>query len=237
MDRTNRRLVLIALVFACLAGLGIYLFLSNLQTAATIEHTDGVVVALTNIPARTVINSSMVEVQRVPKGTSHGQAFTALDQVVGKTTTGTIVAGEQVLQSRLFSNAESAGLSYQLEKGKRAVSVGINSRIAVAYLVRPGDAVDVLLSYEQLKVDSQRESHTAVMLQNILVLAVGGELRAGSRAPADAETITLAVSPAEAEKIAWAEDYGRIRLALRPATDEQLTNTPGQSAKTVAGGK
>ncbi|MGI6358030.1 MAG: Flp pilus assembly protein CpaB [Bacillota bacterium] len=236
MERTNRRLILIALVFACMAGLGIYLFMDNLQTVTTIEHTDAVVVALTNIPARAVVNGNMVEVQRVPKGTVHIQAVTTLDQVVGKTTTGAIVAGEQVLQSRLFANAESAGLSFQLPEGKRAVSVGINSRIAVSYLLRPGDAVDVLISYEQTE-GNQRESHTAVMLQNIKVLAVGSELRVGARAPGDAETITLAVSPAEAEKLAWAEDYGRIRLALRPATDEKLISTPGQSATTVAGGR
>lgn len=234
MERTNRRLLLIALLFACLLGLGIYRFLNSLQAMATIENTDQVVIALQDIPARTLISGDMVRVQAVPLGSRHPQAATRLDQVLGRVSTQPIIAAEQILTDRLFASAQESGLSYQLAEGKRAVSIGINSRVAVAYLIRPGDAVDVILAYE---LPVTRESHTAIMLQDILVLAVGNELKIGSKAASDAETITLAVTPEQAEKIAWAENYGLIRLALRPATDQQLVATPGQSAKTVAGGR
>jgi pilus assembly protein CpaB len=234
MERTNRRLLLLALLFALLLGLGIYRFLDNLQSATVVKNTDQVIIATRDIPARTVISAEMVSLQRVPIGTRHPQAAASLEQVLGKVTTEPLVAAEQVLSGRLFASAEASGLAFQLPSGKRAVSIGINSRIAVAYLVRPGDAVDVLISYETA---TTREPHTAVMLQNIIVLAVGGEMKQGSRAPEDSETITLAVTPAQAEQLTWAEDYGRIRLALRPATDQQLVATPGQKAITVAGGK
>lgn len=234
MERTNRRLLLIALLFACLLGLGIYRFLANLQAMATVKNTDQVVVAVQDIPARTMVGADMVKTERVPLGTRHPLAATTLDQVLGKVSTQPIVADEQVLTTRLFTSVQDSGLAYQLPEGKRAIAIGINSRIAVAYLVRPGDAVDVVLSYE---MPVTRESHSAVILQDILVLAVGNELKTGNKAPADAETLTLAVTPDQAEKLAWAEDYGRIRLTLRPATDQQLIATPGQSAKTVAGGR
>lgn len=234
MERTNRRLLLISLLFASLVGLLVFRFFSSMQAMATLEHTDAVVVATQDIPARTLISGDMVKLERVPTGTRHARAAISLDQVLGKVSTQPIVAGEQVLSSRFFASAETSGLAYQLPEGKRAVSVGINSRIAVAYLVRPGDSVDVLVSYEQV---GTRESHSALMLQNILVLAVGNELRVGSRASSEAETLTLAVTPAQAEQLTWAEDYGRIRLSLRPATDEQLSATTGQSARTVAGGR
>lgn len=234
MERTNRRLLLVALLFACLLAFGIYRFLSNLQTIATIKNTDQVVVATQNIPAKTVIGPDMVKIEPVPRGTRHALAARSLDQVIGKISIQPIVGLEQVLTSRLFTSVSESGLAYQLPVGTRAVSVDINSRIAVAYLLRPGDSVDVLISYE---LPVTRESHSAVMLQNILVLAIGTESNIGAVAPPDAATITLAVAPAQAEYITWAEDYGRIRLALRPAGDQQLVATPGQSAKTVASGR
>ena len=123
-------------------------------------------------------------------------------------------------------------MSYQLAGGFRAISIGINQKISVAYQVRPGDFVDVIVSYEQATV--ARESTSAIMLQGILVLAVGSEMKAGAAAPVTAETITLAVKPDQAERLVWAEDYGKIRLVLRPVSDSQNVYTPGATAHSVA---
>jgi pilus assembly protein CpaB len=232
---TNRRLILLALLVAVVAGYGVFVFFSHLQEMANQEHTDEVVVALRNIPARSLITADMVAAQRVPKGQRHAQAFVGLNDVLGKVTTQSIIAGEQVLSSRLYATGSQSGLAYQLENGQRAVSIAISELNAVAKLVRPGDRVDIVLSSKWPSDD--KTDRSVIMLQNIKVLAVGSEMRNGSPAPAEASTLTLAVTPGDAEKVIWAQNYGDINLILRPATDHNIVPTPGQRNATVAGGK
>jgi pilus assembly protein CpaB len=231
MDRTSKRLILLAVLFALLVGLGVYRFLASLENMSVVQYTEEVVIAIKDIPARTTVTFDMVEVERVPVGTRHEKAFTQIAQVIGQVTTQPIVAGEQTLSSRLFASAQQAGLSYQLATGFRALSVGINQRISVAYQVRPGDFVDIIVSYEP----TQQTTESVIMLQNIQVLAMGQEMKAGTAAPTTAETITLAVRPEQAERLVWAEDYGRIRLILRPALDSQIVSTPGATTHSVDG--
>ena len=233
MDRTSKRLVLLAILLSLIVGLGVYRFMDNLEAMSITEYTEEVVVATKDIAARSVVASDMVRLERVPKGTKHAKAVSQTSQVLGQVTTQPIVAGEQILTTRLFSSVQHSGLSYQLATGSRAVSIGINQKVSVAYQVRPGDFVDVIVSYEL--PTQNRESVSTIMLQGIQVLAIGSEMKAGAAAPTSAETITLSVKPEEAERLVWAEDYGKIRLVLRPVSDSQIIQTPGASADSVTG--
>jgi len=235
MDRTSKRLLLLAAVLAIAAGIGSYYFLNSLESKAVIEHTEQVVVAVVDIPARTQVRGQMVAAVRVPRGSRHHGATDSLGNVIGRVTTVPLIAGEQVLLARLHGSGQDTGLAFELEEGYRAVSVHINERIAVAYLLRPGDAVDVVVSYEPTA--EQGETQSVIMLQNIQVVAVGRETRHGAKAPEEAKTLTLAVNPEQAERLIWAEDYGSIRLLLRSVTDNRHATTSGATHRTVAGSR
>jgi len=232
MDRTGKKLLLMALVLAMMAGLGVYYFFASLERQAVLERTDEVVIATVNVPARTPIRANMVTVASIPTGTRHEGATHNLADVVGRVTTSPLIAGEQVLLARLHGSGADTGLAFDLEPGYRALSVQINERIAVAYLVRPGDFVDVAVSYEP--TTGVIESRSIIMLQNIQVLALGSTVTHGASAPPDAKTITLAVSPEQAERLVWAEDFGSLRLLLRPVADQRYVTTDGATANTVA---
>lgn len=234
MQRTNKILFILALFFAILVGMGVYRFFGNLEAMATTEYTEEVVVAVKAIPARSTITGDMVTVQLVPKGSRHSGAAVSTAQIVGQMTTQPIIIGEQVLMGRLFSSAQQSGMAYQVKDGYRAVSIGINQKIAVAYFLRPGDYVDIYASYDvPVPNSTQREQSTALILQNIEVLAIGQEQRTGAASPTTAETLTVAVRPEQAEKLIWAEDYGKIRLVLRPVTDQATVHTAGVSARNL----
>ena len=234
MQRTNKILFILALLFAVLVGAGVYQFFGNLEAMATTEYTEEVVVAQKAIPARTTVTADMVAVQLVPKGSRHSGSASSTAQIIGQMTTEPIIAGEQVLMARLFSSAQQSGMAYQLKEGYRAVSVGINQKIAVGYFLRPGDYVDIYASYDIPLADTtQREQSTVLVLQGIEVLAIGQEQRTGAVAAITAETLTVAVSPHQAEKLIWAEDYGKIRLVLRPVTDNTKVNTAGVNARNL----
>jgi len=231
MDRTGKRLLLVALLLAVIGGLGVYYFLANLERLALTEYTEEVVVAVADVPARTALREGMLAVVRVPRGMRHLGATDKVGDVVGRLTTAPLIAGEQVLLARLHEAGTKTNLAFLLEEGYRALSVHINERIAVAYHLRPGDYVDVVVSYEE--TTAAGASRSKVLLQNILVLAVGSETNPFAAAPPEATTLTLALRPDAAERLVWAEDHGSIRFLLRAVADRHQVTTNGVNAVTL----
>lgn len=242
MQKTNKRILLVALVLALLTGLVAQRFLIGLERAAAEGMYEEVVIALRDVPARTVLTADMLSVVEVASGSRHPGAALSRDQLVGLMTVQPLVAGEQVLMARIFSSAEKSGLAYQIPEGYRAVSVSASLRIAVNYFLRPGDYVDVIASFDlpvpdKFDPDTKevREQYSHLILERIAVLAVGQEVRPGTAGVIGSETVTLAVTPAQAEKLVWAEDYGKIRLLLRPASDNRTVVTGGITARELEG--
>ncbi len=151
-------------------------------------------------------------------------------------------------------SASSSGLAFVIPVGMRAVSVPLSEVSGAGGLIVPGDRVDVLAAVDSSRLEkdtpgsSNDESgdgitqHGAVItiLQDTLVLAIGqsvsaapavsrdqGTQRADEAEPQpDAASVTLAVSPGQAQTLFMAVMEGSIGLALRPFGDtatEQLT--------------
>src|SRR5262249_33892992 len=79
-----------------------------------------------------------------------------------------------------------------------------------------------------------------IVLQNIKVLASGSELdqRENGREPESVKTVTLLVTPEQAEALTLSSTEGRLRLALRSTTDQQNAVTEGANKRTLlVGGK
>jgi pilus assembly protein CpaB len=219
-----------------------------------------VVVAKADIPARTVVTASMVEVKLVPSENAAPLAFTSLDQVVGQATRFPVTIGEQVLSSKVValsgnSAAVSRSLSFVIPEGKRAFALNADQVQNAGGLVLPGDYVDIVVLHDvQFRSpDGSVETVEAYvvqhLLQNVEVLAVSqiivdvvetpatgtennGQGANGAsdtqrvrnseaRPDPDAVTLTLAVTPEEAQRLYLAEANGRIRLSVRPYGDNE----------------
>src|SRR5690606_11727017 len=129
----------------------------------------------------------------------------------------------------------------------RGVSVPFSEVMGAGGLVVPGDRVDVLVATEygrlfgpdQLREDPETNSdagHPTVitLLQDVLVLAVGQEFTPpldegrdpstlrGEDAAAQptARSVTVAITPDQAQKLFMATQEGTLGLALRPFGDE-----------------
>jgi len=233
MDRTGKRLLMVALLLSLLVGFGVHNFLQGVEDDALDASTEEVVLVVGNIPARTTLTESMLRVALVPVGSKHAEASSNSADFIGMVTTSKLVDGEQLLSSRTSAGDVSNGISFELPEGYRALSIVLNEVIGVSFLIRVSDFVDVLVSYDT--VDEVPDHRTDIVLQNIKVLAVGGEYKTGSASSVESETITLLVRPEQAERLVWAEDYGTIRLMLRPATDRGLAITEGVNADSVIG--
>ena len=91
-------------------------------------------------------------------------------------------------------------------------------------MVQPNDHVDVLgtFRFPAAEKGTQMDTVTLTILQNVTVLAVGQQL-ANQRSAADRRgnysTITLSVSPKEAEMLVFAQQKGVLTFTLRNNTD------------------
>jgi len=225
---SSKGLMGIALVLSFVTAVLVYNLLSRSVPKPAVVEGATVVTARVDIAAKTRITAAMVQESRVPAEYIQAGAFRDLPRVVGMVTSEMIVGGEQVLERRLFTDGKQVGFTGVIPAGKRALTVGVSDITGVAGLVKAGDAVDAIVTFDQQVVG---DNVSQILLQNILVLAVNRE----SEVPKDRDpkkeaakdagvvkmtTVTLAVSPEEAAQIAMAEDKGKLRFALRPYLPE-----------------
>lgn len=212
---------------------------------------DPLVVARDLIPAGTALTTPMVEVIEVRKGTSPEGSFEALEDVVGRVVRTPMVRREAVLASKLVSTDAGSleGLAFSVPRGKRAISVGFSEVLGAGGLVVPGDRVDILISTNiavmfgpgEVPPPDDDPDHPIVftLMQDVLVLAIGrtftrplesgGDpttLRLSDPQVPGAGTITVAVTPDQAQTLFFAAERGKLGFALRSYGDgslEQMT--------------
>lgn len=120
----------------------------------------------------------------------------------------------------------SRGLADDIKSGMRAVSINVSGASAVSGMVRPNDRIDVIgtFSFPSRQHPGELELVTLTVIQDVTVLATGTEtaktLGSSTRRAGSYNTVTLEVTPREAEMLVFAEQIkGRIALALRNPGD------------------
>src|SRR5690606_33098128 len=97
-------------------------------------------------------------------------------QVIGVITREHITAGEQVTGQRLLLERKAAGLTGVIPPGKRAVTIAVNDVSGVGGMLKPGDYVDVMATFDQ---GTAGDFIGDVVLQDVKVLAVNRDLETG----------------------------------------------------------
>lgn len=126
----------------------------------------------------------------------------------------TITQGEAITASTLVKSNEGGFMSAVLEPGKRAISIDVNSTSGNAGFIFPGDRVDLILTHS-LDVDHTVERASETFIEDVRVLAVDQMIDNPENKAVLAKTVTLEVSPKQAEEINVAKDLGKISLSLR----------------------
>jgi pilus assembly protein CpaB len=122
------------------------------------------------------------------------------------------------------------GLAPMIRPGLRAVSISVGGAQAVSGLVQPNDRVDILgtFSFPARDGSADMETVTLTVLQDVSVLATGRQLARQdltTGAPSlphssSYSTVTLEVSPREAELLVFAQTVkGELSLSLRNPDD------------------
>jgi pilus assembly protein CpaB len=220
---TRRTIVLAALCAGLLAALLAYLFLNQEKVqAARMTEPVQVVITTQAIPARTVIEPSMVREATRPVATLPVNSATSVREVLGQVTVAALKADAPVERAAVAAPNASLGLAYIVPEGMRAVTVALDPIIGVAGFLKAGDHVDVLATFDVDKV-----AVTKTVLQDVELLAIGPEVvpqqvksdNSNNARPKEQPNATLALYPGDAEKLILAESQGKLRLTLRPMGD------------------
>lgn len=223
----HKLVFLLAIVFGLLAALGVYRYLQNLQESyRTSGNYKQVVVARQVIAARTMITEQMVQTKDIPVEMIQPGTAMELSEVVGKVCRSELYPGEPIRTDRLYRDQDPSGeLALQIPPGQRALTVQINEVSGLAGLLRPGDRVDVLVTFDQA---ADKTSLSTLLLQNVRVLAVGQTTAGapGNDKKISVQTATLALAPELLPQLTLAAERGSIRLALRSPKDQGIVNLP-----------
>ncbi|RMF11600.1 MAG: Flp pilus assembly protein CpaB [Alphaproteobacteria bacterium] len=125
-------------------------------------------------------------------------------------------AGEPLSRSRVAAPGERGFLAAVLSPGMRAVSVKVDSTTGIAGFVFPGDRVDLILSHRVEDRDARTQHRASeTVLTNVRVLAIDQRTDDQTNTPAVVKTVTLEVTPRQAERVALARELGNLSLSLR----------------------
>jgi len=192
-----------------------------------------VIVAAKDIPRGARISEDMLREIRVNKDKVPPYTATSGTSVLGKVAIAQFQAGEPIALNKVsapVSRPRWEGLSAKIPPGKRAVTIPVDTITSVAGMARPGDYVD-LIGMVPLPASKSKETRMTILplFQDILILAVEQELQSQPPGKSSGEksgtNVTLALSPQEANIIAFIQEQGKIRLVLRSPTDKQAART------------
>jgi pilus assembly protein CpaB len=235
MNGTGRKLLIISFILALLSAAVVFVYLQSLNKKEEPVRQVTVLVAAETIPARTKIEKKMIKEIQVPESDLTNNCIKSSSELIGKYTKETIFANESFLSGKV-SGAKDSDLGFKVDENHRAVSVIATGESGVAFLIKPGDFVDVIVFLPEKK-DGQkivRPDTAKLILQNIKVLAIDTQLVREEESPKKEEEklptsyfVTLSVPIADVEKLVLAEDIGSLKLALRPLGNDKTQDTDG----------
>ena len=233
--------VLIPMVLAMLAAVFYLMVLTSKERALNSDYEKAkVLTAKADIPERTVLREDMVYILEVPRKFMQQDVFeyktpSDMKQIVNLVTRTRIPKGNQITQSSLVSLSPESGLSVKIPPGYRGAMLPIETEMKA--LIKPGDRVDVLVTFDAMMNDGRKEKVTATILQNVLIIAVGTNLGQGMNASqfksanaqeekasgmAEKSSVSLALNPNEAQYLALSLKQGDPTVIMRGLGDVEM---------------
>jgi pilus assembly protein CpaB len=196
-----------------------------------------VAVAKADLPWGTPLTDDSIRMVPYPEDSVPHGHFTDLQVLKGRVILANLKKHEPILISKLAPiDIKTGGVAAVMDPQKRAMAVKVNEIVGLPGFVQPGDRVDVMATFENPNSRrGQNDQITKVVLANTLVLATDTQMQRAKadEAPTPVKVITLEVSLDEAEKLAMAENGGKLRLALRSPINPEIQKTRGADFRSL----
>lgn len=139
------------------------------------------------------------------------------DAVYGAALRVRLAAGDPIRRGDIVKSSDRDFLEIVLSRGTRAIAVPVPTSPVSSGLLFPGDRVDVLLTQSfKNNATLTRRSVSETVVEGLRVLAVDSEkVKREASSGGLGRTVTLEVTPEQAQKIDVAVELGKLSLALR----------------------
>lgn len=215
-----------ALLAAGITAVLVFNFFDSLQQRADI------VVAVRDLPEHTRLDKTHLRTVSVEASSRHPQSIARPEEAVGAFVLQKVAAGEPIFKTRLSTSERFSTVVGEVEKDRRAMFVPSNISRGVGGLIKPRQRVDLVFVANEQKTGTPMAK---LFLQNLLVLDVRND-RGSTFDEADREAsfagAVLSVSPFEAERIAYALEYGQIYI-VTAGFESQTVSTSGAGLTAV----
>lgn len=155
----------------------------------------------------------------------------------------------QPVHKTVFASEEAGDfLSTKIKDGYRAVGLSVKKHIVADRLVKPGDYVDVIVTY-RVRVNTRNNPQaqsvvnryaSETVIENVQILAIDdnaqtavdaidSESKNAKKSTKSSTTVTLEVSSEQAEKLVLADQLGSIHFAVRSYGDQRQVKTDKQT--------
>lgn len=217
------RNITIAIALALVAALLTSFYVSNYQRNVRADETNVVIyTAARDIPAGTTGESAtkqgFLKKSEIVRRSVVLGSITEPEQLDGLVATEQIYAGEQIT-SRRFAAPSAQGIHAQLKGPQRAISVAGDKQQLLAGVLRDGDRVDMVGTFEA--PEGAQLHFSRVVLRDVEVLrAPAGAATAEKITNDDGYAVILKVTDTQVSKLHWL--YAQAKewhLELRPVTD------------------
>jgi pilus assembly protein CpaB len=191
-----------------------------------LKPTVSVVVAMADVAPGMALSSRVLQPATWPQEIVPPSAMNNIQALEGRVAIMPIAKGEPILPSKLAPEGTAAGLGGLLDPNRLAVTVKTDEVSGVAGFINPGDRIDVLMEMQGSGANSEHLSK--LILQNLKVLSKGQVWdQSADKKPQVVPTVTLEVTPEQAEVLNLASGQGKIRLALRNQANKANFDTRG----------
>lgn len=223
-----------SLLAALVVTLGIYNLIQDAQRNVTKVQgpttRQDVIVAARDIPPGWTIKAEHLATRQLPEEFIPDEVYRSGEEIIGRVAMERVLAGEFIREERLADPEAGTGLSAIIPRGMRALQVPVKHAAAVSGFLNPHNFVDILAVCADTVPPEVR-----TLMQSVTVLAVddrmtdvaynekGDTKRRGERRRSP--SVTLALTPSDAERVKHAFASCKITLTLRNDIDVTSSET------------
>jgi Flp pilus assembly protein CpaB len=261
--RSRGLVVVLALILATLAVVGLFLYTRSVKEDATSGGAlTEVVVSKVDIAANTdlnqLINEGQFELKNVPTDDLVDGAIQQVSELRNRRNSVPILAGEQIPLSRVEGGKVTGGV-LGIPDGLEAIVVALDAPRAVAGAMAGGDFVTIYATFTDVPLKQKKsqtttssaaanaaqqgQDVTVVLVPQVQVLRVAvpqQENGVSGTVTSDATgniTVALGLKPEDAQKFVFALEQGKVWLSLLPPNGEGVELKPLTVEGIIGGAK
>ncbi|HNR21714.1 MAG TPA: Flp pilus assembly protein CpaB [Steroidobacteraceae bacterium] len=201
-----------------------------------------VIVAAADLPVGHVVRHEDLAVRQVPVrfAPSTARGPEAAGELVGRVTLHALAPGDALVPGALQPD-EWPRLASLVGADRRAITLAVDEINGFSGMLAPGNVIDLLYTPDPGAATARR-AIVQPLLEGVTVLATGrstrqspGSARQGG-IDSDYATVTLEVTPIDAQRIVLAQRTGEVTVLLRGVTAESAAALRVVDVSAIAGG-